>query len=30
MVERFNGRIEDVMQCQLFHSGEDLKQTILR
>jgi transposase InsO family protein len=30
MVERFNGRIEDVLQGHRFHSGEDLKQTILR
>jgi len=30
MVERFNGRIEDVLQSHRFHSGEDLKQTLLR
>jgi transposase InsO family protein len=30
MVERFNGRIEDVMQSHRFRSGEDLEQTILR
>ncbi|WP_235442277.1 integrase core domain-containing protein, partial [Rhabdonatronobacter sediminivivens] len=30
MVERFNGRIEDVLQSHRFHSGEDLEQTILR
>ena len=30
MVERFNGRIEDVLQSHHFHSGEDLEQTILR
>lgn len=30
MVERFNGRIEDVLQSHLFHSGEDLEQTLLR
>ena len=30
MVERFNGRIEDVLQSHRFQSGEDLEQTILR
>jgi len=30
MVERFNGRIVDVLQNHRFHSGEDLEQTILR
>lgn len=30
MVERFNGWIEDVLQSQHFHNGEDLEQTILR
>ncbi len=30
MVERFNGRIEDVLQSHRFNSGEDLEQTILR
>jgi transposase InsO family protein len=30
MVERFNGRIEDVLQSHRLHSGEDLEQTILR
>lgn len=30
MVERFNGRIEDVLQSHRFRSGEDLAQTILR
>lgn len=30
MVERFNGRIEDILQSHRFRSGEDLKQTILR
>jgi transposase InsO family protein len=30
MVERFNGRIEDVLQSHRFHSGEDLAQTLLR
>jgi len=29
-VERFNGRIEDVLQSYHFRSGEDLEQTILR
>ncbi len=29
-VERFNGRIEDVLQSHRFRSGEDLEQTILR
>lgn len=28
--ERFNGRIEDVLQSHRFHSGEDLEQTLLR
>ncbi len=30
MVERFNGRIEDVLQSHHFRSGEDLERTILR
>ncbi|RAP41962.1 IS481 family transposase, partial [Rhodovulum viride] len=30
MVERFNGRNEDVPQSHLFQSGEDLEQTLLR
>ena len=30
MVERFNGRIEDVLQSHHFRSGEELEQTILR
>ena len=30
MVERFNGRIEDVLQSHRFQSGEDLEQTIMR
>jgi hypothetical protein len=30
MVERFNGRIEDVLPSHRFKSGEDLEQTILR
>ncbi|GAA6199610.1 hypothetical protein NBRC116599_08340 [Aquicoccus sp. SU-CL01552] len=29
MVERFNGRIEDVLQSHRSRSGEDLEQTIL-
>jgi hypothetical protein len=29
MVERFDGRIEDILQCHRFHSGEDLEQTLL-
>ncbi len=29
-VERFNGRIEDVLQSHRFRSGEDLEQTRLR
>jgi hypothetical protein len=29
-VERFNGRIEDVLQSHRFQSGEDLEQTLLR
>jgi len=29
LVERFNGRIEDVLQSHDFHSGKDLEQTIL-
>ena len=29
-VERFNGRIEDVLQSHRFRSGEDLEQTLLR
>ena len=29
MVERFNGRIEDVLQSHRFRSSEDLEQTIL-
>ncbi len=28
--ERFNGRIEDVLQSHRFQNGEDLEQTILR
>ena len=30
MVQRFNGRIEDILQGHRFRSGEDLEQTILR
>ena len=30
MVERFNGRIEDILQRHRFRSGEDLEQTIRR
>ncbi len=30
MVERFNGRIEDVLQSHRFRSGEDLERTLLR
>ena len=30
MVERFNGRIEDVLQSHRFKSGEELETTILR
>ncbi len=30
MVERFNGRIEDVLQSHHFNSGQDLEQTIHR
>jgi hypothetical protein len=30
MVERFNGRIEGVLQSHRFRSAEDLEQTILR
>lgn len=30
MVERFNGRIEDVLQSHRFQSGEDLEQTLPR
>ncbi len=29
-VERFNGRIEDVLQSHRFLSGEDLERTLLR
>ena len=29
MVERFNGRIEGVLQSHRFHSGEDLEQTLV-
>ncbi len=30
MIERFNGRIENVLQPHRFRSGEDLEQSILR
>ncbi len=30
MVERFNGRIEEVLQSHRFRNGEDLEYTILR
>ena len=30
MVERFNGRIEDVLQGHHFKSGEELEQTLVR
>ncbi|MBS0391395.1 MAG: transposase, partial [Proteobacteria bacterium] len=30
MVERFNGRIADVLTTHRFSSGEDLEQTLLR
>jgi transposase InsO family protein len=30
MVERFNGRIADVLRSHRFNSGEDLEQTLLR
>jgi transposase InsO family protein len=30
MVERFNGRIADVLKTHRFVSGEDLEQTIMR
>ena len=30
MVERFNGRIADVLRSHRFHNGEDLEQTLLR
>ncbi|MEO9149024.1 MAG: integrase core domain-containing protein, partial [Burkholderiaceae bacterium] len=30
MVERFNGRISDVLSTHRFRSGEDLEQTLLR
>ena len=29
-VERFEGRIEDILQSHRFRSGEELEQTILR
>ncbi len=30
MVERFNGRIADVLKTRRFHSGQDLEQTLMR
>ena len=30
MVERFNGRIADVLKTHCFNSAEDLEQTLLR
>ena len=30
MVERFNGRISDVLKTHRFHSGEDMRQTLER
>jgi hypothetical protein len=30
MVERFNGRIADILKTHYFVSGEDLEQTLLR
>jgi len=30
MVERFNGRVEEVLQSHPFHSGEELKTTLHR
>ena len=30
MVERFNGRIADILKTHRFSSGEDLEQTLLR
>jgi len=30
MVERFNGRIAEVLATHRFHSGEDLAQTLAR
>ena len=30
MVERFNGRVADVLKTHRFHSGEDLQHTLLR
>src|SRR5690606_38267852 len=30
MVERFNGRIADVLKTHRFHSGQDLEQTLVR
>ena len=30
MVERFNGRIADVLKTHRFHSGQDMEQTLMR
>ncbi len=30
MVERFNGRIQDLLNTHRFRSGQDLEQTLLR
>jgi hypothetical protein len=30
MVERFNGRIADVLKTHRFHSGQDMEQTLIR
>jgi transposase InsO family protein len=30
IVERFNGRIADVLKTHRFHSGQDMKQTLMR
>jgi hypothetical protein len=30
MVERFNGRISDVLKTHHFHSGQDMRQTLER
>jgi transposase InsO family protein len=30
MVERFNGRIADILKTHHFRNGEDLEQTLLR
>ncbi len=30
MVERFNGRISDILNTHHFHSGDELEQTLHR